>query len=359
MSSNATHGLRSFMVIVLSGVLALATGKVRAADEASKAPSPWVLLPTFTNSPKLGTSVGALGAYMKKFDAESQLSMFGVNAQVTSTNSQTAGAFGRASFGADRHRVAAIAVGGTIKNDYDDFLGTGLPLKSQDHLRAFVGRYLLRVKGDWFVGSQALVTNYQMVGQTALDDDLLALFGLTGFEAGGIGVVLYHDSRDVVDAPGRGWLFNVNNVGYRKAIKGDHDFDVYRADYRHFWGHGEGHVLALRQSNQWTVDAPPSAFAPVMLRGYTMGEYLGKSMSSIEVEERYRFAERWTATLFGGVACLYGAGRSCSDSKNVFPSVGAGVQFLLKPAQGIVANLEFAVGKDGNNALLFKMGYAW
>ena len=27
--------------------------------------------------------------------------------------------------------------------------------------------------------------------------------------------------------------------------------------------------------------------------------------------------------------------------------------------QGIVANLEFAAGKYGNNALLFKMRYAW
>jgi hypothetical protein len=39
--------------------------------------------------------------------------------------------------------------------------------------------------------------------------------------------------------------------------------------------------------------------------------------------------------------------------------VGVGVQFVLKPAQGIVANLEFAAGKDGNTALLFKMGYGW
>jgi hypothetical protein len=39
--------------------------------------------------------------------------------------------------------------------------------------------------------------------------------------------------------------------------------------------------------------------------------------------------------------------------------VGAGVQYILKPAQRIVANLEFAAGKNGNNALLFKMEYAW
>ena len=50
------------------------------AKELSEAPvkalSPWLLLPTFANNPKLGTSVGALGAYIKKFDAESQVSIF-------------------------------------------------------------------------------------------------------------------------------------------------------------------------------------------------------------------------------------------------------------------------------------------
>jgi hypothetical protein len=87
----------------------------------------------------------------------------------------------------------------------------------------------------------------------------------------------------------------------------------------------------------------------VLLRGYTAGEYLGKSMSSLEVEERHRLAERWTATLFAGLACLYGGGRSgCGESANRFPSLGAGVQYILKPDKGIVANLEFAVGKDHN-----------
>ena len=331
-----------------------------SAQEPKKAPSPWVLLPTFSNNPKLGTSVGALAGYVRKFDAQSQVSIFGASAQYTSTDSATAVLFARTSFGADQHRITVLAVGGRIRNDYDDFLGTGVPLKSEDHIRSFVARYLYRVKDDWFVGAQALTTNYQIVGQTALDDDLLGFLGLTGFEAGGAGLVLYHDSRDLQDAPKQGWVFNFNNIAYRQSIEGSNNFDVYRLDYRHFWSHGDGHVLAVRQSNQWTQDAPPGAFAPVLLRGYTMGEYLGKSMSSIEVEERHRFAERWTATLFAGVACLYGANRGgCSGSGNLFPSVGAGVQYILKPAQGIVANLEFAAGKDGNNALLFKMGYAW
>ena len=358
---SSRRSARSLASALLVAGCLLAIDAAAAAEETPPAaPSPWLLLPTFSNNPKLGTSVGVLGAYLRKFDPESQLSMFGANAQYTSTDSKVGGLFARTSFSADHHRLLVLALGGVIKNDYDDFLGTGVPLKSEDHLRAFVARYLYRATGDWFVGAQALSTNYQIVGQTAFDEDMLGLLGLTGFKSGGIGLVLYHDSRDLQDAPKRGWVFNLNNVAYRHGIEGSDDFDVYRADYRHFWSHGEGHVLALRQSNQWTIDAPPAAFAPVLLRGYTTGEYLGKSMSSIEVEERHRFAERWTATLFAGAACLYGAGRGgCTGSGNVFPSVGAGVQYLLKPAQGIVANLEFAVGKDGNNALLFKMGYAW
>jgi len=328
-------------------------------EAAKKAPSPWLLLPTFSNNPKLGTSLGALAGYVHKFDAQSQVSIFGVSAQYTSTDSATAVVFGRTSFDADQHRLIGIAIGGLIKNDYDDFIGTGVPLKSEDHIRSLALRYLYRVKDDWFIGAQALSTNYQIVGQTAMDDDLIAFLGLTGFEASGIGLVGQHDSRDRTDSPRQGWLLNFNNIVYRPKAEGSDNFSVYRLDYRQFWSHGDGHVLAVRQSNQWTKDAPLGANAPVQLRGYTVGEYLGKSMSSIEVEERHRFAERWTATLFGGVACLYGGNRSGCSTADLFPSVGAGVQYVLKPEQGIVANLEFAAGKDGNRAVLFKMGYAW
>jgi hypothetical protein len=349
------------VLLLAACCLCCATAGAQEAAPAPPAepPSPWVLLPTFSNNPKLGTAVGGMAAYLQKFDAQSQLSVFGTSFQYTSTDSATLGLFGRASWGQDHHRVTALAIGGLVRNDYDDFLGTGTPLKSEDHIRSIVGRYLYRVKDDWFLGMQGISTNYQIVGQTALDDDVLGLLGLSGFTARGVGVVAYHDSRDVQDAPKKGWLLNLNNIAYRQS-ESDTRFDVYRLDYRHFWSHGDGHVLAIRQSNQWTQDAPPGALAPVLLRGYTMGEYLGKSMSSFEVEERHKLADRWTATVFAGMACLYGASRGgCGSSDNRFPTVGAGVQYVLKPAQGIVANLEAAVGKDGNKALLFKMGYSW
>ena len=358
--TSVLFGTARGLAVTLLAACSLGFQPACAQEAPAETRSPWLLLPTFSNNPKLGSSLGAMGAYLRKFDPQSQLSVFGVSAQYTSTDSATAVLFARASYAADHHRITGLVIGGRIRNDYDDFLGTGVPLKSEDHIRSLAGRYLFRVKDDWFVGAQALSTNYQIVGQTSLDDDVLGLLGLTGFKAHGAGLVLFHDSRDLQDAPKQGWVFNLNNVAYRQSVEGGNNFGVYRLDYRQFWSHGSGHVLAVRQSNQWTHDAPPGAFAPVMLRGYTIGEYLGKSMSSIEIEERYRFAERWTATLFAGVACLYGANRGgCSGSGNIFPSVGGGVQFIIKPAQGIVANLEFAAGKDGNHAVLFKMGYGW
>jgi hypothetical protein len=111
--------------------------------------------------------------------------------------------------------------------------------------------------------------------------------------------------------------------------------------------------------NHFTSDAPTQTKAPVQLRGYKIGQYTGEYMSHIELEERYRFAEKFTATGFVGVACIYGDGKNCSESENLYPAAGAGVQYLLKPKEGIVLNLEYAQGKSGNYGVYLKMGYAY
>ena len=156
---------------------------------AKEAPSPWLLVPVFSSSPKLGTALGGLGAYLKVFDPKSRVSLFGLSYQYTSTESQIASAFARTSFGADHHRVVVIAVLGQIKNDYDDYLGTGQPLKTDDDLKALATRYLFRAKGDWFVGAQGSAANYQVLGATAEDTLVLETLGVRGFESAAVGAV--------------------------------------------------------------------------------------------------------------------------------------------------------------------------
>ena len=135
-----------------AGKSALAERKEPESKEAESKESPWLFVPTLSSNPKLGTSAGAMGGYMHYFDSESRVSIFGASAQYTSTNSVTGSLFAKVSFAADHQRLNVFTAGGNIKNDYDDFLGTGMPLKSEDHLRSVALRYLYRIWGDWFVG---------------------------------------------------------------------------------------------------------------------------------------------------------------------------------------------------------------
>jgi len=368
------HGTQNLWFLSLGSALVLliavppgqadggpATGSSALTEKkkSDKEESPWLLVPTLSSNPKLGTTVGAMAGYMHYFDPDSRVSIFGLNAQYTSTNSVIGALFAKMSFAADHQRLNVFTAGGNIKNDYDDFLGTGMPLKSEDHLRAFAVRYLYRVWDNWFVGMQAVDTNYQILGQSELDNEILQTLGLTGFTGGGIGVVVNLDSRDSEFSPHKGWLVNVNNIAYREWIAGENNYDAYRADVRYYWGHGDGNVLALRLNNQWTVDAPKSAYAPITLRGYKFGEYLGEYMSSIEAEERLHIAPRWTATVFVGVGCLYGGNLNCTASENLYPDAGAGVQYVIKQKEGMIVNLEYAKGKGDNEGVYLKFGYGY
>ena len=330
-----------------------------AAGQKEEQESPWLLAPTLSSNPKLGTSVGGMAGYMHYFDAQSRASIFALSAQYTSTDSLIAALVAKTSFAADHHRLLVLAAGGNIKNDYADFLGTGMPLKSEDRLRALAVRYQYRFWGDWFVGGQFVNSNYEILGESALDNEVLQTLGLTGFTGGGLGVNINLDSRDSEYSPHRGWLVNVNNIAYREWLAGKYNYDAYRADLRYYWGHGTANVLALRANNQWTVDAPTSAYAPITLRGYKFGEYLGQYMSSLEIEERLHVAARWTATVFAGVGCLYGGTLDCTDGENLYPDAGAGIQYVIKQKEGMVMNLEVAKGKGDNAGAYLKFGYGF
>ena len=295
---------------------------------------------------------------MHTFDAESRVSLFGMTYQYTSTHSQIASAFARTSFGADHHRTVTLAVFGHIENDYEDYLGTGQPLKTEDDLKAFVARYLFRAKGDWFIGAQGSAANYQVLGATAEDDLVLETLGVRGFDSAALGAVLMHDSRDNEDMPMKGWFLNVNNLAYREALGGSASYDAYRVDLRTFWKHGGGHVLAVRQNNWLTSDAPSAAQATVNIRGYKQGQYLSPYMSSLEVEERLSFNARWGATLFAGAAGLYGEAPVPLD-RSIYPTIGAGVHFVIKPKERMNVNLEYAQGIGDSRGVYLKLGYAW
>ena len=336
--------------------LLLATSGAYALEGNDTAASPWLLAPLVTSDPKLGTSAGALVGYLYQYDAESPASTFGAAGVYSNTDSYVVGAFANTYFGKDRHRLVLGIAGGKIRNDYDDFLGSGLPLQTTDDLRFAAARYLHRIGGDWFAGAQLITTNYTISGETWFTSMLLDLLGLTGFDSNAIGLVAQFDNRDNQNSPSEGAFFSVSNLAYRESLGGDEDFDVYSADYRHYWEHGDGHVLAGRVAARVTQDAPIGAYSSVQLRGYVPGNYLAPHSISLEADERYRLNDRWGLSAFGGVACLLEGISDCGDENNWYPSIGAGVMYMLKPKEKMVLRLDYAVGEGDNSGLYFRFG---
>ena len=352
------------IIVVIFFCTSTTLAQERQAQAPTQAPpvpppsSPWVFAPLLSSSPKLGTSAGALAAYATKFDPNSRLSLFGLMGQYTSTDSIIAAAFARLSFGEDHHRIIAIGVFGNIKNDYEDYLGTGQPLMTNDDLKSAAARYLYRAGGNWFIGTQFNAANYQVLGATPEDDFVLETLGIRGLESAALGAVVMHDSRDNEDMPTHGWYVNLNNLAYREALGGENSYDAYRADAKFFVHHGTRHVLAFRQFNWLTNDAPAAGQGTVILRGYKFGEYLAPYMSSLEVEERLSFGRRWGVTLFAGAAALYGT-TSTPLERQFYPMFGAGLHFVVKPDKRLLLNLEYAQGIEDNHGVYLKFGYGW
>ena len=107
------------------------------------------------------------------------------------------------------------------------------------------------------------------------------------------------------------------------------------------------------------MDAPPSAYASVSLRGYVRGQYIAPSMSYFQVEERLALGERWGLTAFAGIACLYDDGTACTDKGNLYPDGGGGMYYMLKPKDKIAVTVEYADGQSDNQGFYMRLGWGF
>jgi outer membrane protein assembly factor BamA len=317
--------------------------------------SPWLITPTLSSDPKLGTTVGGVVGYINRFDPGSNQSLVTLFGTYSDTDSHVVGLAGDMYFNNNQHKVAAGLLSGKIYNEYDDFLGTGASAETEDSIDALFLRYSYLLGGHWYLGGQLISSNYAIGAEGALGD-FLGQIGLTGFDSTGIGLVGERDTRDNIRNPSQGSHFTVHNIAYRESLGGDESFDVYRAEFNQYLPFGDGHVLATQLTGRWTDGAPLGGYSSVKLRGYTQGNYLDKHYSHVDVDARFSLGERWGLAVFAGLGCLYASGSDCGDSESLYPAIGGGVIYLLKPEAGFVIRAEFAKGEGDNSALYLRLG---
>jgi hypothetical protein len=318
--------------------------------------SPWLLTPTLSSDPKLGSTLGAVGGYTFNLDDGSRPSTIMAFGSYSDTESWFAGMFGDVHWGEGRHQLTTGLVQGTIRNEYEDFLGTGLKVKTTDDIEALFLRYKQRVYGNWMVGGQFISSNYA-IGADGFVGDILEQIGLVGFDSNGLGAVLEYDSRNSLRNPTRGQRFVVHNIAYRESLGGDESFDAVSSDYTRYMPFGDGHILALQVHGRWTDDAPLGGYSSVTLRGYTRGNYLAENYTHVDLDARFQLRGKLGAAVFAGVGCLYDGLSDCDSGAALYPAVGVGLSYMLRPEAGFVVRADLAAGDGDNSAFYIRLGH--
>lgn len=340
----------------------------KSTEESS---SPWLVTPLISSDPKLSTSIGGLASYLYNFDETSPASMFGITGTYSNTDSFFVVGFTQMFFDDDNQRVMAVLGNGTVHNDYDDYLGSGIPLKTTDDVNFKVLQYSYRIYDDWFLGVQGISSNYKLylaedLGRSAFDDISAtvsndSLIELAGFTSNALGLLAEYDTRDRQRSPTAGQHLKVNNSAYREALGGDISFDAYFLKYSTYYSHGNGSVLAISSNSRWTDDAPVGSYSSVQTLGYTRGQYLAPHVTDIQFDERFSLSNKWGLVAYAALACLYGetddGTLSCTDSENIFPSISLGATYSLNKKEGIVVRTEFAKGKGSNRGFYMSFGH--
>lgn len=317
--------------------------------------SPWLVTPTFSVDPKLGSTLGAVVGYIHRFDPESNPSLLTLVGGYSNTDSHYTGFIADTYFSANQHKLIFGAVSGRVRNEYDDFLGSGLPAETEDNMSALFARYMYRIQSGWYVGVQGISADY-VIGAEGFAGMFLNQIGLTGLRSTGLGLVGEYDSRDIVWNPTSGRHVALHNVAYRESLGGEESFDALQLKYTEYIAFGDGHVLAADLRGRWTKDAPQSGFSSLDMRGYTRGNYLARHSTHLQLDARFHLRERWGAALFGGVGALYSSLSDLDSSDALFPVGGAGLIYDLKPDDGIVLRLDYALGEDDNSAFYLTLG---
>ena len=142
-----------------------------AEPEPAAKEKPFFVVPLLTSNPKMSTSLGGVAGYLHQFDSESTPSMFSLSGTYSDSDSALAAVFAQMFFDRGRQRLNAALVNGRVNNDYDDFLGSGLPAQTTDKVHTVGGRYSYRVGPHWFLGIQAMASNYVIEAEGAVEQD--------------------------------------------------------------------------------------------------------------------------------------------------------------------------------------------
>jgi outer membrane protein assembly factor BamA len=177
------------------------------------------------------------------------------------------------------------------------------------------------------------------------------VIGHKGTRQSALGLVTVYDTRDNVINSHKGQLIEISSYFYNKAIGSTYNFRVLNLTYHQFFKIKRNHILALQTKARFASGDVPFLDLSIvgnddLLRGYPKNRYRDHNFVGTQVEYRFPLFWRFGMTTFAGVGDVF---KKQSDLKfeNLKYSVGAGLRFVINPAERLNLRLDYGYGKEG------------
>lgn len=221
---------------------------------------------------------------------------------------------------------------------------------------------LRKLHKDIYTGPRYWFQNTDMI--SVAPNKILDTAGVTGARGGinsGIGWVVNYDSRNKIFNPSKGYYIQFETLFNTSVLGSSFNYETYTADLRAYLPIKK-HVLAFNLYNEFHYgDVPFNKMAQIggstYLRGYQLGWFRDKKMSSFQTEFRSAYWTVFSFNVFAGAAVVGDEIRDLS-LRHLRPAGGFGFRFLVDPKQRLNFRGDIAF-RPGGYEIYFTVGEAF
>ena len=330
----------------------------------------FVIFPIPISNPTVGSGLGLGAGLIYRTDEQSAPSYSGVGGLLTNSLTWGVGALQYLSLDADRYR---LSFGLGYASVHYDFFGAGsdagergrsIPILQKGY---FTNPWAeVRIADDLYLGLQ-----YRLIeARTQVDADdrggpiARLLDGRQAdFISSGFGPILDWDTRDDPFWPHEGHLLHAQWLFASGKIFSDFDYRKGLVSFSSFHEVFEDGILAARLAGCFAGGEVPAIDLCLFgahndLRGYETGRYRDETSLALQVEQRWKFAERWGVVGFAGIGDI---GSNLGDALGSEPlaSAGLGLRFQASASYRVNFAIDGTVNLDGESSLYFRIGEAF
>ena len=224
----------------------------------------------------------------------------------------------------------------------------------------FKERILREVSPNFYSGIEFDIQVMNGVSYKNIINSFLKPEGGNGSTNIGLGWGLVYNNIHNVLNPRKGIFSEWAFLNYSDKIGSDYNLTTFLSDNRFYIPIRKNNVLAFQFLGQFTNGNPPFNLLSLMggeslMRGYYLGRYRDKHMIASQIEYRilpFSFAKRWGASMFFAAGEVFYS-LDKFEIKNLLPTAGAGLRFLLFPEKDIYTRIDFALTQEGSGVYFF------